>query len=252
MEPALDIGYSSQGDGGPVYDASECEEIRDGFKVTLENIDGYFHDKDVPDELTVHFRWGALSAFSSEHRPDIDEDGVHWPQEGEMGIGPGMRIGGQFVEEPVWTERWAIRVGDPSPMMYQVIDDEIIIQEERPEFGRSTCREEPYDELEALGESGLLAKLEALDADGELYIEPGERALSVHESPLYDEDPPRFPSSGVFVAYCILPDDGEDECADDGDCGDGYCMAGECVECVDDDGCEPGTVCDGGQCVEEM
>ena len=253
VKPALDVGYSPHGDDdtSPIYDASECESVDFGFAVTLENLSGYLHDHDLPDELTIHFGTSYYSALVSEHRPDIDEDGVHWPEE-NVGIGPGMRIGGLVFEEPKLSGRWSfgVRQGGVN-VVHQVVDGGLVVSKPRQFDEGASCRhQEPREVLEELGESGLLDELESLDASGELYVASEDRTFAVHGHPVYDEEPYGLPYAGYWFADCHL-DDGPDECSGDGDCADGQCTGGECVECVDDAGCEPGAICHEGECVTE-
>ena len=128
---------------------------------------------------------------------------------------------------------------------------ELVVPKPRQVDEGAECRpQEPREVLEALGESGLLDTLQSLDASGELYVEPQERALAVHGHPVYEEDPYGLPFAGYWFAECHLGG-AVDECSGDGDCAAGYCMAGECVDCVADADCEAGSICEGGQCVEE-
>lgn len=252
VEPALDVGHSPHGDDdtSPLYEASECKDVSFGFSATLENLRGYLHDHDVPDELTMHFGTSYYTTLVDEHKPDIDENGVHWPEQ-DVGIGAGMRIGGLVFEEPKLSGRWSFGGQYPDAnIMHQIVGGEIVVPKPRQfDEGAECRRQQPREQLEELDESGLMDELESLDASGELYVEPEERTWAVHGHPRYQEEPYGLPYAGYWFADCYL-DDGADECSGDDDCADGSCMAGECVECVDDAGCEPPAICEGGKCVE--
>lgn len=254
VEPALEVGWAPVVPEGQsqIVEGDQCERIQNAFAVELENISGYLHDQELPDEMTVYFGWSFMLALPPEVSPWTDEEGVDWPDE-EVGIFEGMRIGGLIFHEPVITDRWSFRIApDMDRRLFLVDDDQITHQEAQYSYCSYSG---PVDQIEALGESGLLAELAALDAEGSLYVAPEDRLWSVHGHAIYDEDPPRLPAPSHWVAECQLPDEAfpDDYCFDDSDCDGGdICVAGDCVGCMSDADCGPGEICgEVGQCISE-
>ena len=256
VEPALDLGWTSLSvsDNSQLRTAEDCKAIHRAFSVKLDNIRGVLHDHDLPDEKVSHFGWEAWASMPDDQRPDIDEDGVHWPTDG-IGIGEGMRIGGLVSEEPKLTNRWSFRMS-PYELrpLFEVEDDEIVHQAHAFDVEHVCKPIPPLETIEALGESELLSKLDDFQQQDQLFVDPEERRWSVRGFGGYDEEPPRLPSPGSWVGECELePQDDPRDCQDDSDCPDDLeCSGGECVECMQDSDCDStaGEICTAGECIE--
>ena len=231
VEPALDPGWvrnpPDDFDEERLRNPDECDEMRYGFKVELKDLEGYLHDSDLPDTETMYFGYSHRFLFPTDTLPDIDDDSVTWPDSTQQ-IEEGMRIGGLAHEDGGETQRWSLLMSGTQPI-FEVTNGDIEYQEIGFAEYEYCGYFPPFDEIESLGESGLLDEIDAFD-QGDLYIDSEERdwtSLPRNQAPNWNPGP--------WVAAChidgLWDDEDDPDCLEDADCdGPEVCSGGECVD----------------------
>lgn len=226
IAPMKDVGWRQDVESGTsrVAEGEECDEIVGGFSIKLQNLQGYLHDADVPEEMEMVFGHGYGDMFLVEHMPTVEDEMVSWPDD-KRKIEEGMVIGGlAFYNQML--DRWTFQQKFNQPI-FQIRTEEGLIFQEITDLS-FVCLPPPKDQLRGVDADELISMIEKKEAD--LFVEQDERRLT---TPVEEEEDFGVVGWSRWMGLCRTGDEvmetKEIECQTQRDCEFGEaCVEGDC------------------------